>query len=374
MDHDGAVRAPAKDRVPRLHEGGCALKIHIVYDLASESTRDVADGIRAGLVQLGHEVCGSHVYAYTQAFLRRYESIDEIPPEERAAIMGAVNKLVIADVALRKPDALLVISGWCMSPYTLRAIEDIARGCATALWLTESPYQDEEQAQLLEACYDVVFCNELSSLDVMRRYSHNVHYLPHSYNPEVHYPRTPNGCGHEVYMCATGFRERLEAVSALDYMRYDVQLDGFWPKHEEYGIPRGIIGGTVHNARLPEHYSASKVNLNVHRTTKVWRQNAGDEERILHAESVGPRVLEVMACGGFLLTDPRRELDLNGWWDGEHLACFSSSEELPDKVRYYLQHDAERDRIAAAGKEAVKDCTFARRAEEIIIPAIEEVR
>jgi len=53
--------------------------------------------------------------------------------------------------------------------------------------------------------------------------------------------------------------------------------------------------------------------------------------------------------------------------DGNHLVTYRTSEELLEKVRYYLEHDEERERIAAAGREEVlAKHTYRQRMEEML--------
>lgn len=55
--------------------------------------------------------------------------------------------------------------------------------------------------------------------------------------------------------------------------------------------------------------------------------------------------------------------------EDKEMACFSSDEELVDKIRYYLAHDAERQRIAQAGYHRVTTGknTYFDRLQEILV-------
>lgn len=351
------------------------MKIQIVYDIAPNSTRDVADGLRDALRQLGHEVCGTATHSMAVHFMRPFSKEtggdpSKLPKEVSAILWGAINTWILGQTTLFRPDAVIVVSGWVMGRQIVEAMQR-ELGAKVALYCTESPYQDREQTeQPAFPAYDLVFCNELSSMAFMQEHHDRVVYLPHSYNPEVHAPMIADAPKYDVYMCGTGFTERLSVLRGADWTGVRLKLDGFWPQHE--GIAGEVKDDMVPNGTLPAIYSSVPINLNIHRTTRTWLGGSAEETHIPHAESIGPRVFEVLACGGFLITDHRAEMD--GFLrDGEHLVVYRDATDLGEKARWYLQHTDERRRIAAAGRAAVADCTFSRRCSDIVLPALEGV-
>jgi GT2 family glycosyltransferase/tetratricopeptide (TPR) repeat protein len=83
---------------------------------------------------------------------------------------------------------------------------------------------------------------------------------------------------------------------------------------------------------------------------------------------INMRVFEALACGSLLMTNDLHE---NGqaelFQDGVHLATYRDGEELVDKIRYYLAHEATRERIAARGQaEVLAKDTYRHRMEKLL--------
>ena len=66
-------------------------------------------------------------------------------------------------------------------------------------------------------------------------------------------------------------------------------------------------------------------------------------------------------CGGFLITGYQDEL-AEYYEPGKEIVCYETKEDLLDKVKYYLRHPAERDRIRQAGlRRALAEHTWEHR-------------
>jgi hypothetical protein len=86
---------------------------------------------------------------------------------------------------------------------------------------------------------------------------------------------------------------------------------------------------------LPNLYATAKINLNIFHVQCVAAPN--------------PRVYDVMACGGFLLTEYNPGLEDEFEIDKD-LAVFRTRDELREKAEYYLAHPEARMQIAARGQ------------------------
>jgi spore maturation protein CgeB len=82
-------------------------------------------------------------------------------------------------------------------------------------------------------------------------------------------------------------------------------------------------------------------------------------------EQIKGRNFEVPGTGGFLLT--QNVAHLEDYYElGKEVVCFHSTEEMIEKVRYYLTHEDERASIAEAGyQRTLRDHTYQQRFNDI---------
>lgn len=79
------------------------------------------------------------------------------------------------------------------------------------------------------------------------------------------------------------------------------------------------------------------------------------------------RIWDVMGAGGFLLSNEQEEIN-SLLKPGEHLECFSSSEELMDKTLFYLKREDARQKIAKQGSQCIRRAhTLEQRIEKLLL-------
>ena len=120
-------------------------------------------------------------------------------------------------------------------------------------------------------------------------------------------------------------------------------------------LPNEIIGGVLTDLDMVKMYSRSKISLGFSSC------DTGDtEERIVQ---IRLRDFEIPMSGGFYLVEYMEELE-EFFAIGKEIVCYTDPEDLVKKVKYYLEHDSERERIRRAGHErCLRDHTWHKRFE-----------
>lgn len=143
---------------------------------------------------------------------------------------------------------------------------------------------------------------------------------------------------------------RKKAVEEVADLGLSLYGDNGW---KELFKGRSFLKGPIENrGELPKLYNASSINLNI---TKSQLRTA-----------LNMRLFDIAACGGFILTDWREDLEKLFKVEDE-MAVYRNKEELREKVVYYLAHPQEREEMAnRAKKKVLERHTFKKRMEKMI--------
>jgi len=350
------------------------MRVLLVYPGPLFSVYDVARGYERGLAEAGADV---GVYPYHN-WLKFYHVTfglwngqeDVTPIGDDAAHLVASEHVVIKAVDV-VPDVVLIVAGLALHR---RAFELLAHlSLPVAVLLTESPYEDGTQLEMMRKGHvALAFTNERTSAASLEAEAGvRTLYLPHAYDPARHWPRRVNGDYYtDVFFHGTMWPERERMRESIIDLPYNIHFAGVETRDKPRPLMR-VLADTIDNEDMPLWYSGTRIALNHHRQFCTVGE---DREHYLstgEAESLGPRAYEIAACGAFqLCDDSRAEL---GDVFGDSVATYAGIDDLRDKIEYYLWHDTERREMARAARERVRGCTFADRAREIVLPALESI-
>jgi spore maturation protein CgeB len=334
------------------------MRLLVVHPGARYSTADVFNGLVPALERLGHEVVPyaldgrlAAADAYGRFVWERHPERDRLKkPSTSDAIYLASQELPYKAIR-EEVDATLIITAMFLHPEALRLMH--LAGLRTGLVLTESPYDDAEQARVLPFI-DVAWTNERTSVAPLREHNPRVHYLPVAYDPTRHRADAGGGAddvpAHDVVFVGSAFPERVRLLEAVNWDGIDLALYGKWDGLPESSpIHRFVRGGVIGNERAAELYRRAKIGLN------LYRQAVG-------AESLNPRAVELAACGVFQISDYRKEVEEVF---GGSVVTFSTAERLGECVRHFLGEGALREEHRLRAMEAVQGRTFDRMAEQV---------
>jgi spore maturation protein CgeB len=134
--------------------------------------------------------------------------------------------------------------------------------------------------------------------------------------------------------------------------RFRLHGRGSWKMHVywnlKFGFP-GVIRSIGFDEFIPLYHRA-KIGINVH--------NRGDYT------VGGYRMFELPANGVMQISDGGPFLDAF-YEPGREIVSYSSADDLIDKVRYYLEHDRDREAIARAGfRRVMRDHRMGQRLQQ----------
>ncbi|MBM3748872.1 MAG: glycosyltransferase [Acidobacteria bacterium] len=271
------------------------------------------------------------------------------------------------------PEVAIIICGLVLHRRAYEALTKLA--IPTALILTESPYSDEQQVERALMAH-LVFTNDKSSVGRIRRYNPRTYYLPHSFDPLIHFPRpVEDRYKQDVFFFGTLYPERRALFTQVDWTGIKASIAGTrisdaGDVEVEWAIGEGAeaIKNWQPNNELARYYAGSKISLNWARTTADYFKGT---QIGTDAYSLGPRAYEIPACGGFMVSDGSRP-ELQAVYRGA-VPTFQTAAELESNVRYYLAAEADRLALAELQRLNVQPCAFRERAEIIVWPEVERL-
>ncbi len=217
------------------------------------------------------------------------------------------------------------------------------------------------KAFFMIADYDFIFFQDPYAVITLKNHYNkaNVFYLPECCNPKYHETVHLSTQDIEKYGCeittyGNPHSYRTYFFFQLIDLNFSVKIWGhqppIWQKNQR--INSLFKGEYLTNEEKAKSVLAAKINLNTLVPAGIYSLNA--------------RTFEVAGIGGFQMIQYKPALS-NLFDDENELVSFRTFEELIEKIKYYLNNDELRNKIASAGqKRAYSDHTYLHRLNLIL--------
>ena len=333
---------------------------------------------------IGPEFYGSISGALARAFRRLGHVVKIVDPERyvssaykmpitkilrrlfRYIFLFEFGKEIVNQAEHLRPHFALVCKGTHVAPWVLRNLKK------QRIYLTNF-YPDTtyyNHGPLIPKClgmYDHVFTTKRFGLkDLAERFNQrDAEFLAHGFDPGLHKPlpvtdEDLDRFGVEASFIGSWTPKKESYLAGLLKALPDLKLriwGDLWGNATSPVLASSIVGMAVVGDNYPLAIQCSTINIALLLESKC-DASSGDQATT--------RTFEIPACGGFMLHERTEELR-DYFIEGEEVACFSSLEEMVEKIRYYLAHDEERERLRLAGhRRCVAENSLDRRAMRIV--------
>ncbi len=294
------------------------------------------------LQRLGHEV---RVFD-TLETRRRHD-----PAVARSELLASVREF--------EPDLLLcILSSDELPP---EAIRDAGLYTTTANWFPDDAWRFNSFSRRVAPAFQWALTTSRTAERAYAALGVHALFLPWACNTDVFYPR--GGIKqHDVSFVGQRHGNRGGTIEKLRADGLDVYARGAgWP------------GGRVGWSEMADIFAGTRVNLNLIESSagplvrRGWRfRGAYRMDRALLPLFPPPaqmkaRIFEIAGCGAFCITGPFDEVS-ECFVPGSEVAVAADYGELRDSIKYYLDNDAERERLAAAAlARCLQQHTYERR-------------
>jgi spore maturation protein CgeB len=271
-----------------------------------------------------------------------------------------INQRVEKANAKYRPDIIFIVKGNSIYPWTLKRLKKTNPNGKVvsfsndnmSLWHNKSLYY-----HLGLSYYDLVVSINIEAYrDIEDVFEGKVLYLDKSFSTRYHYTEELDKAISVVFI-GSYEKERYEDLQFLANHGVKIEVFGaMWDKVEHDKISKNI---KIHFENvLADDYRkticSSKIILGFLRK--------------INSDTQTSRTFEIPACGGFMLME-RTENQQRLFEEGKEAEYFSSKDELLSKIKYYLAHPEERERIAKRGRARCESSaySYSERAETILL-------
>lgn len=183
----------------------------------------------------------------------------------------------------------------------------------------------------------------------------NAHYLPVAFDDQPPGALAQSAPAIPVSFVGAPYPNRVRYLSEIAGPELQIFGEG-WSKHPNPSVAVGER--RLREEECREIYLRSQVNLNLHSSVQPDGFGQGD--------FVNPRTFDIAGLGRFQIVDQRQLLPLH-FDPRTEVPAFATWSAFKDAAKYFVQHESERNALAAnAQRRVLAEHTYAHRAQEIL--------
>lgn len=309
--------------------------------------------------KLGHE---TYYYDYYKEVigLHRSLTLPFLGDISRFIWSNEVDKKLIEHVQRFNPDFVFIVQGKHINPNTIEYLKNQTHALIFN-WNPDNPFKkinsSRNHIKSLKL-YDCYFIWGKYLIQDIRKYGcRNVEYLPFCYDPDLLHPvkvssEDKKKYGSDVVFVGTWEKERvdwMEPITDFDLAIWGNSWENLKPKSP---LRKCWRANAIYGEEMSKIFCSSKIVLNFMRKQNGNAHNA--------------RTFEVPACRSFLLTERTLE-QTQILEEGKEIECFSTPQELREKITYYLNQLDKVDEIRENAYQKVKNKdTFVNRMSKVL--------
>ncbi len=259
-----------------------------------------------------------------------------------------LNRRLIRIARKIKPSLIIVSKGETILKGTVKTLKGVS---LTVNWYTDLFETIPRMVNILSE-YDFVFTVDNFDVQINKK-EMNIYYLPFASNisiKNISFSKRK----YDVVFVGTWTKQREELLSKLENVNLFIWGSKQWLESK---LARHYQNKWLSPQELLNIFSKAKIAINERQNKKI------------KYTMPNYRLFEATASGALVLTDELKDLDKLFILDGDkkEMEVYKSNEDLEKKVKYFLENDKERIRIAANGyKRSITDHSYDKRLEEML--------
>lgn len=270
------------------------------------------------------------------------------------------NRKFLEKVQAEKPDIILcVLLGYEIWLETLELVRE-GSNAIVINWSTDDSWKYEQFSRFIAPAFHLYTTTYPDAITKSQQDGYGNFVLTQwaANSANLAEPLPAIQCHYQVTFIGTAYGNRPQWIAALNEAGIKVECFG-----------HGWENGAVAAARIPKIMRDSVISLSLGDSGIVMRGIIPGRSRQIKA-----RIFEVPGAGGFLMTEYAEGLD-QYYQIGNEIAVFDGISDLAGRIRYFIEHPEERDRVALAGYLRTRDeHTYERRFGALLDAAMQQKR